>query len=1236
VYRIYLIVVFIVWASGSSRAQCGGILEPGFAFLTSSRGCAPFTVNIETLYLSSVPGTQYFVDWGDGTPEETFVQVNPTGVTISHVYPNTSIDCGYDVTIDASNACNPRGSVVPIETQVIVWTNDQVSINPAEFRVCQGFAATVNFTDNSQWNCFPRLTRENNAPRWIQWLYGTGPALNQVGGVRVNSILPGGFPYLNPAPATNPIYPVLAPGQVSLPIQVPATLPVDIGREFEVTLKNWNQCNSYDNNLADGNAFNPVSGNIINGDNAPQIATARIVIVPSPQPDFLTRLGGAGGPIQTIFCIGDDIYFDNETPAIGGASFQYTWEFYDNATGTGVPLNTDNSTNPVFSYATSGQKLIRLSVRDQNAAGNCVAIFESLITLSPSLVAQIRVSDLSNTVIFPDFCQETSSPFTPFNVRFTDVSVGTLTPTTQWRWEFFDENNILFRQEPAVGFSSVALGPFDLVYLNRGIYRVRLIVRDNVTSCETVDEVQVRVFEKPVPAFTATQVCEGELTAFTENSTLVSLTGENISLREWDFDYDGVTFTKDPAFDNQSVFTRSLGGANTYDVALRVTTSVGCSELLVIPVTVASLPLASFTPDVTSGCSVLPVTFTNTSVVGQPVVVDRFVWEVNFQDGNGFVPVGAQLPAAPGFTNTFVYNFENVTIVNQLYDVRLRTVNIEGCERLSSVVTITVFPGTRSGFISTNYSPFNDNCSPQTVDFSVDNQTQSLNPTNYQWRISNASGTIDDLSTGTTPAFSYTFVNTTQAIQDFNVTLTTTLLTGCFGDSVRTIRINPVPSSAFDIDTILFDCNQLQVRLSAIQKGLSNYHWVIQENGIPVVNTNTPADILNYTFTRPVGGDIHAQFFLDTRNFANCNSLVTNQSIVVPVRDNINGSFTITPLVQSLPNRTVTITNTTNPGPWQYLWDLGDGTTSTDPALSGHTYATYGTYGVTLTVTNNVCVERQTQTITIDPIPPIVDFSYDPAAGCAPLTVNFTNLSQFTEPGTYQWDFGVGQGTSGATNPTYTYFEPGTYTVSLSASNITGQRVTEIKEAIIQVYDVPRASFDVKPKIVFIPGGILFTSNLSLGATRYFWDFGDGGTSDQFEPQHKYTDDGIFTIILRAENENGCVDTLRVDNAVSVQKGGQVLIPNAFSPSTFGPSGGQSGGGKNDVFLPLMRGVVEFEMLIFNRWGELLFRTSDPEIGWDGYYQGKLCPQDVYVYKLSAAYDNGERLVRTGDVNLIR
>lgn len=88
-----------------------------------------------------------------------------------------------------------------------------------------------------------------------------------------------------------------------------------------------------------------------------------------------------------------------------------------------------------------------------------------------------------------------------------------------------------------------------------------------------------------------------------------------------------------------------------------------------------------------------------------------------------------------------------------------------------------------------------------------------------------------------------------------------------------------------------------------------------------------------------------------------------------------------------------------------------------------------------------------------------------------------------------------------------------------------------------------------------------------------------------------------------------------------------------FTPGKDGPG---SGDGENDVFLPLMRGVTEFQMLVFNRWGELLFESRSPEVGWDGYFQGRLCQQDVYVYKIVAKYESGDVVTKLGDIHLIR
>jgi gliding motility-associated-like protein len=267
-------------------------------------------------------------------------------------------------------------------------------------------------------------------------------------------------------------------------------------------------------------------------------------------------------------------------------------------------------------------------------------------------------------------------------------------------------------------------------------------------------------------------------------------------------------------------------------------------------------------------------------------------------------------------------------------------------------------------------------------------------------------------------------------------------------------------------------------------------------------------------------------------------------------------------------------------------------------------------------------------------IPPLVDFTYDPAQGCLPLKVTFTNRTQFADPNRYQWQFGDGK-TSTQINPVHTYFEPGTYTVSLTASNSTGQSAAEVKQRIIVVNPLPEARFDVRPKVVEVPDGILYTSNRSFNATRYEWDFGDGEKSFLPEPLHRYKQEGVYDITLIAFNQFNCSDTARMPGAVSAKKGGELLVPNAFSPNVAG-SFSDGSPGKNDVFLPLIRGVRDFEMLIFNRWGELLFVSRDTQTGWDGFYKGRPCVQDVYVYRITATFEDGEKIVRVGDVNLIR
>jgi gliding motility-associated-like protein len=191
----------------------------------------------------------------------------------------------------------------------------------------------------------------------------------------------------------------------------------------------------------------------------------------------------------------------------------------------------------------------------------------------------------------------------------------------------------------------------------------------------------------------------------------------------------------------------------------------------------------------------------------------------------------------------------------------------------------------------------------------------------------------------------------------------------------------------------------------------------------------------------------------------------------------------------------------------------------------------------------------------------------------------------------------------------------------------------------------------MRPNPLYVPDTELQTFNKSARATEYHWDFDDGATSDEFEPRHFYKLEGKYNVTLIAGKDYGpkdvdgdgvidknivCYDTVR--NELVALDGGYIKLPNAFTPSVNGSTGGVAGNGTfNDVFLPIARGVEEFEMQIFDRWGNLLFQTQDRNVGWDGYDRNhKLMPAGVYVYKLIMRLSNGQRTTKIGDVTLIR
>jgi gliding motility-associated-like protein len=1202
-------------------------MEPGFNFLTSSRGCAPFNIELQTLYLNSTPGTVYNVDWGDGSAVQNYTQVNayPNGPIISHLYTNEPTSCGYQVIISVENPCNPLGSVVLEPINVIVWTDDDPLSNPVTYRVCAGFASSISFEDNSDWNCFPRADmRQNGDPRWIQWIYGNPASANPIPGVRVNGILPGAFPYYDPAPGTNPKYPVTAVDQVSLNVQVPVTAISDIGKDFYVTLNNWNTCNSYDENLTNG-ALNPITPG---GDNPPRSSESRIVVVAAPTPDYRTRKDNSTGDLLWDFCIGDMIYFENRSTAPGGSSLSYNWEFYDGPTTADGLLDTRTNQHPLFSFSTGGKKLVRLTVVDDNAVGGCNSIVEKLVNITPTAIAQISASQTK-------FCKTPGSSDV-FSVTFSDVSIGS-TLNTEWKWEFYNEKNVLIRTEPASGYSSAAPVPYSQSYTNPGVYRVVLINRDIITKCDTRDEVNIVIYNNPEPDFLATPVCEGLPTMLIDQTVLQKIKDSKVVKWEWDFNYDMVNFNPDTTFDfvRPDTLTRQLG-FGIYQVALRATNDQnGCQATFTKPVQVYQNPIASYTKNPLEGCSPLAVTLENTAVVTQPVAVSLYTWCIDY--GSGYIDTLKSNPANAGFSLITTATFENWSVNAKYIRIALKTTSADGCVAVSAPDSVKVLPSVKPGFSYINYEPLAKNCTPVDVTFKVDNFTKSLNPTNYTWTISDANGIISQ-QTNTSNQLINSFTAAGKGIKTYSVNLKAAINDICVGDSTLIINVNPLPVSTFTIDTVNFDCDALVIDVEAEQKGLLEYDWTINRGGF-IFSSDTVEDRFRYTILRPgpASDNMVVSINLVTSNYAFCESAPMTESLVVTPQPQLNARFMADPEIQEYPNAMVTLTNISTRSGAIHTWNYGDGTIINDEYPQPHQYARPGNYAISLMLEQDFCESTDTVHVYIQPTAPIADLSADPPQGCAPLTVQFTNLTKYGDPTMYRWHFGDGEGVSKAEHPSHTYYEPGIYSVKLEATNESGITDATVKRFLIEVFPVPHADFSVRPETVKLPDDPIYTTNLSFDADTYFWDFGDGSTSTEYEPSHNYTELGKYDIMLIAQTEKGCADTAIYESIVEVIEGNEIRIPNAFTPSLDGPSdGNRFNSGRNDVFFPVTEGVIAFHMQIYNRWGELLFDTADNSKGWDGYYKGRICPPDVYIYKIDFKFIDGREVMKFGDIALIR
>jgi len=408
-----------------------------------------------------------------------------------------------------------------------------------------------------------------------------------------------------------------------------------------------------------------------------------------------------------------------------------------------------------------------------------------------------------------------------------------------------------------------------------------------------------------------------------------------------------------------------------------------------------------------------------------------------------------------------------------------------------------------------------------------------------------------------------------------------------------------------------------------LQKG-KKFYWDFGD-GPPVVVTTS----FNVSHTYTIPGNYRVMLIAE--DSSTCNIRDTAYKIIKAGNNKANLDFVAQKLLpcQSL---TMQYTNTSSPtfgsfGPRSFYWDYGDGSPRDTAGLTPprvHTYAGPGVYNVKLFVLDTTfCNSPDSVQKTIRLSPTVKAIFNTPAIGCAPYSAFFDNQSL---AGTdFIWDFGDNTSSTDV-SPTHLYASPGVYNVRLIAKDTnTCNKIDTSAYQTITVVLKPVASFTWAPNPPQENTPVTFTNLSSPDATHFLWNFGDGESSTDRNPVHLYNATGRYTAELIAYNAANCTDTFRL--AVDVIILPLLDVPNAFTPGRFG----------ENAFVSVKGfGIGKMDWKIYNRWGQLIFQSSNRKQGWDGTYKGKLQPMDVYAYTLDVEFTDGKKVRKTGDITLLK
>lgn len=495
--------------------------------------------------------------------------------------------------------------------------------------------------------------------------------------------------------------------------------------------------------------------------------------------------------------------------------------------------------------------------------------------------------------------------------------------------------------------------------------------------------------------------------------------------------------------------------------------------------------------------------------------------------------------------------------------------------------------------------------------FNFFSQTNNLIPVNVSWDFG--------------PNAAIQFANTTNVMnQSFStagfIPIALSVSSGtCTDTYFDSIYIFPKAEAEIDIPTDIA-CLGLTVPFGNLSQNAYNYNWTFNSTPPLIFSDTAP------TVTLPNGGTYTVTLIANSTGL--CSDTITETFTVnelLSVSYTSNDSLCITGNLFQFDGQM------TGPSFTQYAWDFGANSTppfSTLLDVSNVVFSTAGFHPITVSAFFDQCLVTYTDSVFVYS-EPLANFTTEPGPFCAPDAVQFFNMSSADAPLNYFWTFGDGT-TSILQNPNHYYPIAGTYSIGLTivASEGCTDTITLMQPNLVTLHPSPIAKFSVTPDYTDICHAAIEFTDQSVGASSFFYWLDDESASKTL-PSFNYTylTSGYKRPMQVATNEFGCDDTAYRELFIEPFI---IYFPNTFTPD-------------KDEFNNDFNGIFALEMLnwnlkIMNRWGEVIFESNDAKVGWDGTYNGRLMQDGNYLYELNYVSCEKPQITQVvrGHVNLLR